>query len=238
MASLAFTLQAQNIVNQWGTSGNFQIKNSGGTTEFKFTENLVHDSELHIGKTDYSIGTADAWMLDIQSNTFGPYVSFSSFTNNSLGPNLWFHKARGSGSAIVANDVIGHISFIGFDGTAWRGAASIKSKATALSNNNYVNGKILFTTANNSSTEVTRMIINSDGVVNITNLNKANSGWSGTTYAYVLVNTSGDLVATNTLPTMKIVTNEIEELKAKNESLESEIAELRKMVEQLIENAK
>lgn len=235
LASLAVTLQAQNITNQWGTGGVFQIKNSNAVTEFKFTENLVHDSELHIGKTDYAVGSADPWMLDIQSAALGPYVSFSSFTANQGCANLWFHKARGSASAIAVSDDIGRISFIGFDGSSWRGAATIKAIATAVSSG-YVNGEIVFTTANNSSSEVTRMKINSNGVVNITNLNKANSLWSHSTHAYVLVNTSGDLVATDAPPPplMNIVNNEIEQLKAKNESLEAELAELRSMIEMLM----
>ena len=230
VTSVGFCAYAQDITNQTGSNGSFLVKNSNDEVEMKLSSNVAGEASVHIGKTDHDVSTigANIWMLDIQSSTISPHISFSAFSNNTFGPNLWFHKARGATTTITSGDELGTISFYGHDGAGWEKAAYIFAECTSVGT--AVGGRIKFYTTNSGGTETKALELGDDGTATFTSL----TGTYLNNQAYVVVNDAGELSAQDDPPSLAPLYEEIQKLKEENEILRAQLAELTQMLESLI----
>ena len=157
------TLKSQDIINRTGTGGKFIIENSNGDTEFAFKTNQIGQAEMIIGKNTFDF-FPDLYELNIQSNSIGPFASFTNFTSASSGPRLYFQKARNNPPTtdLVLDDELGTISFFGYKGS-FKESASIRTKVTDPGNSTPAANISFFTSSGDQATE--RFQIKSNGAI-------------------------------------------------------------------------
>lgn len=237
MLCASYFLLSQNIENKLGQNGNFIIKEAGDEdkTLFRFKKDFLGNSELVIARDPYVWPPSeDIWMLDVHSltNNF-PNISFASFGTIDQGAVLHFQKANGSSppGAVQADNILGSIYFTGYkDATVhFQPSAIIESKVISVGGNGPA-ADITFSTSNGTSLS-TRMTINDDGKVIIADL-------AGTGTVNVAVDATGKLIRAASAPSGPADNSlrlQLEQLEQENAVLRSELVELRKMIEGILE---
>jgi len=212
VASLALTIQAQDITNTLGSDGNFYLKDNAGTDLIK-----VHDE------------TPNTY-FDFKSTVgYHTHLRLYHFGNGVL--KLEFIKSNGSQSsieALVNTNVIGSIDFLGYTetgATVTRTGATIEAQVSGTVNEANLPTALLFKTTTTAD-PTTRMTIKPDGTVNIADLDIGAN-------AYVLVDADGDLYSSTSVPS-KSSNNQNQQLEEEIETLKAEMAELRNMIEMLM----
>ena len=270
VASLALTIQAQDITNTLSATGNFKVnKNDGTTNLFTLSETDDHIMQLSTNKSAFTlkngagqaafefddfaditnlamirIGHADEnWhsgnfahlQFQSESNTYGNTFKLIGRRANNVIAGYY-----GLGTGSVPKDVedgnfLLTINGYGYNNSYDRLAASMAFvvDGTPQSDKNHVPGKITFETGTATAVPVIRMTIKSDGTVNISGL-PATTGGGASGDKPVYVNSSGDLVAGTAVAAPQL-NNQIQQLKEENLALQAEMAELRKMVEGLMQ---
>ena len=218
---------SQDIENKLGASGSFLIKEAGPDDKvlFRFKKDIFGNSELVIARDPYVWPPSeDIWMLDVQSENLGPYISFASFDDINQGSVLHFQKAYGNGPGQVqSGNLLGSILFTGYKDGGFVSSAGIESKVVSVST--YPAAEIFFSTSDGTVLE-NRMTIKSDGTINI-------AGLAGNGSGYVAVDNNGDLSFTASPPSIPDFSSEIEALRLENETLKKRLAKLEAIVEEL-----
>lgn len=226
-ASLAFTIQAQDVTNTLGTNGHFYIKDNSTNQLMK----VDGSANMYIGEG--ILGYADHRTLNILETSGSAGITLSSYKNNSWSARsrVSFYSNGGTVGALtpaVTGNDIGWLDFYGWDGDAWQDGASIHTTVDGTVSDGHVPMKIDFSTDGGSGLS-SRMTINSDGTVNIAGLA------GGSDDDYVTVDVNGNLKRSATAPAKAPLKNEIQQLKEENAAMKAEMAELRKMVEGLMQ---
>ena len=165
MVSLALTIQAQNITNTLGSSGNFVLNDNSGTQVMKVT----HTSRLYLGPAS---GYAEAANLNIHKDSGPGGISITSYKGTPnpnkavINFNATVGKFGDSPAMATDGESIGWLSYFGMDGTSWRNGASIKVHVEGTVATGHVPMSVKFDTDDGSSM-ATRMTIHSSGRVNI-----------------------------------------------------------------------
>jgi len=218
VASLALTIQAQDITNTLGSDGNFYLKDNAGTDLIK-----VHDASPN---TYFDFKSTGGYHNHLRLYHFGNGVL-----------KLEFIKSNGTESSIVRlddGDVIGGIDFAGYtetDATVTRTGATIEAQVSGTVTEANLPTALLFKTTTTAD-PTTRMTIKPDGVVNITQLFGGTVAASGDKAVYVT--STGDLVVGAAMK-KSVTREEIQQLEEENVALKAEMAELRSMIEMLME---
>ncbi len=145
---------------------NFIVNGTDGSSHFKFTTDVLGDPEMQVGRSIQNLGT-DVFMLNLQSASFGPFISFASFTTTVSGSAVWFHKAKGVNGDVVQGDELGVINFAGFKGAAFHPVATILSRVTDPGTNSPA-AEIRFSTSLADQSAQLRMTIKSNGAIHFT----------------------------------------------------------------------
>ncbi len=176
VASLALTIQAQNITNTLGSNGKFLIKSSDDKTIFTFEKTILGPAfKIGIDRVDLGGINSD---LEIQSALVGPFINITSLTDEEHSAIIYLQKARGTGLADVhVGDELGKIHFLGYKGQFHRSSAGIEAVVTDMSQT-VPSAQLMFSTKDGAadSDATTRMTIKSDGTVNIANLSGSGTG--------------------------------------------------------------
>jgi len=231
IASLAFTIQAQDITHKTGTNGKMYIKNSADETEFTFESNLVNEAELKIGKNIESIGP-NVWNFEVQSKILGPYISFTALEDTPAGSQLNFRKGRVDTAikSISDDDELGAINFAGYMGSGFHTSAAITSISLENGTTSPSGNLKFWTKIADAGSMLERMTIKADGTINIDDLKGTYSNGE----AFVVVNNAGDISAQDAAPAKAPMGFQIQQLKEENIALKAEMAELRSMIEMLM----
>jgi hypothetical protein len=133
---------------------------------------LIVNGKIGVGTTSPS-----ALLHLVDNGTTGFFYNDRIFSDVG-GPAIYFRKSRGTTStpaAVQAGDQLGRILFSGYDGTAWSvPSASIRPYATEKWTPTANGSSLRFATTNSGTTgQVTRMSIESDGGVYISNTGTA-----------------------------------------------------------------
>ncbi len=222
VASLALTIQAQDITNKLGVDGEFSIKADNDLPYMRVYGELFNDyidftnvnAHSHFRLTSVSSGDSDAMKLE-------------------------FRRAKGTHTTPAAVAVGDYISDFKFHGYLGNGGYKLGAQILAVVDNTSVTDvigtKIVFVTVaatGGMALPTESMSINSAGTLNIIKL------FGGTTAAggdkAVYVTSTGDLVAGAAMK-KSVTREEIQQLEEENVALKAEMAELRSMIEMLME---
>jgi len=111
------------------------------------------------------------------SATFAPSVLVRGYSTAAAGPNLFFVRTGGttatSTNAVVLNDSLGTISFLGSDGTSNQSRGAITGFVDGAVSAGTVPTALTFTTGTSSG--LARMIINSSGQIGMGTLTPASA---------------------------------------------------------------
>jgi hypothetical protein len=230
MASLALTIQAQDITNTLSATGHFIIQDNSATPVQLLK--ITKDARMYIGKgsTGY-VGSRTLNLLQTEGSA-GLILNSYKGTQFSARSRVSFYTNQGTAGSptdVVSGDPIGWLDFFGYNGNAWHEGAGIRIAVDGTAAGTHIPMSISFLTSKSGATLTTRMLIKADGTVNIT-------GLAGTGTEFVKVDPNGNLIrsTTKSSPLTPLV-EDINRLKTENETLKTEVAELRKMVEMLIE---
>ncbi len=130
VASLAITIQAQDITNTLGTDGFFYIESESGT-ELVFIGSFTTGN----GLTEFSFSNKLDYSTDFSINNYG---------NNNLNLNLM--KARGNTDTpedVVTGNVLGTINFEGYHEGVYHTSATISARVDG-DPGSYVPGELIF----------------------------------------------------------------------------------------------
>lgn len=130
-------------------------------------------TKLLVGGPNTSTGAFGVQIYG-DSSTYAPSTIIRGFSETSAGPNFFFVKTRGtsatSTNAVQNGDTLGAMSFLGSDGTANQGRASITGAVDGAVSAGTVPSSLIFTTGTTVGT--TRMTIGSSGKVDMFNAAK------------------------------------------------------------------
>jgi|GEM_PF-3100045 len=222
VASLAFTIQAQDVTTTLASGGNFKINNNTGSNLLK-VDNTFGNLSLG-GESGYANGGR---VLNLVKEGSSAGISLNAYqSSGNARSRIDFNKANGtiSSPAILAdNDYVSLLSFYGHDGGQFRlgfdiivsvdGTVSSPNVPMQMDFQNYLANSVF--------------LIRADGTINIPDLDiNANS--------YVLVDADGNLYSSESVPSKSPLDNDIQQLKEENIALKAELAELRSMIEMLM----
>ena len=212
VASLALTIQAQDITNALGTNGTFYLNDENDKEVVKFNDNGVFEFK--------NINSSNSTQIELY--------------NAGHNLKLEFYKANGtpdSPTSVADGNTLGLLYFHGYTGSSYQLGAGISAYISGTPSGANIPTALSFSTTETTSL-TTRMTIKPDGTVNIAGLYATTGGTSG--HKPVYVDSSGDLVA-GTAVAAPQVSNENQQLKEEIKTLKAEVAELREMVERLME---
>ncbi len=224
VASLALTIQAQDITNKLGSGGEFSIEASNDLPYMRVFAELFNDyidftnvnAHSHFRLTSVSSGDSDAMKLE-------------------------FRRAKGdigTPEAVVVGDYISDFKFHGYvqplqEAGGYKLGAELLAVVDNTSVTDVVGTKIVFVTVaadDGHSLPTESMSISSAGTLNITQLFEGTAAATGDKAVYVT--STGDLVAGAARSKSFNNQNQLEE---EIETLKAEMAELRSMIEMLME---
>ncbi len=212
VASLALTIQAQDITNTLGIAGEFDVKNSNNDVLFK-----IHNTGFGANSAEFEFNSHSGGSTLVHIKDVGH------------GNKLYFDFARIGPASVESGDDLGTIYFNGYSGSAYQFGASIIAKVSGTVSHSTVPTELIFATQHTGSL-TDRMTIKSDGTVNIADLA------GGSNDDYVTVDVNGNLKRSATVPPTKApINNQIQQLKEENVAMKAEMTELRKMLEILME---
>lgn len=226
-SGMVLIMQAQDISGSLGANGNFIIEDDSQIQLLK----VQSTGSLFIGKG--SAGFTNARTLNVLNQNSSAGISLSSYKGGgfSARSRIDFHTNQGSvGSPATATsgDPIGWLLFNGYDGTDWNQGANIEVQVDGTVSSSHVPMSIDFKTDDGSNLS-TRLLIKSDGTINV-------PGLSGTGDGYVKVDANGNLFRSATkAPSSPGIQQEILQLKKENEDLKNEVKQLKEMVLKLME---
>jgi len=168
MASLAFTIQAQDITNQLSATGNFMVNKSDGTTNLL---KLDYTGDLYLGGTS---GPYNARMLNLVKEGSSTGITLTTYKNgNNARSRINFSMANGTiadPTVLVDNDVVSFLDFFGHDGGTFRLGASINVNVDgSVVNPGTMPMEFDFQT-NQGGVLTSKLKIRADGTVNIANI--------------------------------------------------------------------
>ncbi len=220
------------------SGGYFQTKIGSGTTAtyLKFSELYPSNdySSFMINNADSIVPTFESfpYFLIVKSGGHALKASFVSAFNGAEGPDLFLKHMRGSintPASLLDGDFLGSI-FAEGRGTqaSISTGAVIQFKVNGTVGTNLPTDILFKTQQSSDAADIdTRMTIKSNGTVNIATLDIDAD-------AYVKVDVDGNLYSTTTSPSPSL-NNEIKKLKEENAALEAEMADLRKILEMLMD---
>lgn len=178
------TLTGSNIFADTGSNINIstqaldKIVLATGTIELSSNTVTISGS---VNSSSITIGNDPATnrlIITHSANTSQPFTTFGAYNNSSsssgTGAAAIFSRARGTPSlptALQAGDEIATLVFAGNTNAPipdFRDAANIMAKAVSVSAGNFVEGRLEFRTTNSSGTTSTKLAINGDGSLEMT----------------------------------------------------------------------
>jgi hypothetical protein len=146
---------------------------TGGSTDENLRMTIASNGNVGIGTPNPSS------KLEVVDNTI---VAPRGITSTNIGDfvtggSIYLRKARGTlgaETALLSNDVVGNVLYMGYDGTSYRNSSYIQSRATEDWTTSGLGSRIaLWTTPNMSTTPLERVRIDHNGNVGIGTTNPA-----------------------------------------------------------------
>jgi hypothetical protein len=158
----------------WGDSS-VSVKGNATAGSESLTVRANYNAYIHVDGVNDAVGigtTSPSSLLEVHSDSTGEgTLLISQNANDGDASQLDISKGRGtkaSPTAVNANDFLGHIRFLGYDGDSYDNFADIYVQTTGTVNTTSHPGNIVFRTCAESSTSLsTRMVIAPDGNVGI-----------------------------------------------------------------------